>query len=176
MVAEMSDRVHLFVNGLGPHLINECTTASLVEGMDISCIQTYAQTLEDRKCQQREDREQDRGQHKRARFAGYFDDFIGSVRPQSSRSSAPPVASDPPWFQRPQDDRFTYFGPGQNSRASGSQYHMETSQTRPPTPRCDQCGKAQFGMCCRGSDACYSCRQPGHMMQDCPNRGGRGMA
>ncbi|XP_070022346.1 uncharacterized protein [Nicotiana sylvestris] len=69
MVAEMSDRVHLFVNGLGPHLINECTTTSLVEGMDISRIQAYTQTLEDRKHQQRADREQDRGQHKRARFA-----------------------------------------------------------------------------------------------------------
>lgn len=57
MVAEMSDRVHMFVNELGPHLINECTTASLVEGMDISRIQAYAQTLEDRKRQQRADRE-----------------------------------------------------------------------------------------------------------------------
>ncbi|XP_070049822.1 uncharacterized protein [Nicotiana tomentosiformis] len=93
MVAEMSDRVHLFVNGLVPYLINECTTTSLVEGMDISLIQAYAQTLEDHKRQQREDREQDRGQHKRARFEGYPDDFRGSIRPQSSRSSAPPVAS-----------------------------------------------------------------------------------
>ena len=42
MVAEISDRVHLIVNGLGPHLINECTTTSLVEGMDISRIQAYA--------------------------------------------------------------------------------------------------------------------------------------
>ena len=49
MVAEMSDRVHLFVNGLGPHLINECATPSLVEGMDISRIQAYAQTLQDHK-------------------------------------------------------------------------------------------------------------------------------
>ena len=96
MVAEMSDMVHLFVNGLGPHLINECTTASLVEGMDISRIQAYAQTLEDRKRQQRADREQDRGQHKRARFAGYSDEFRGSIRPQSSRSSVPPIASAPP--------------------------------------------------------------------------------
>ncbi|XP_070049854.1 uncharacterized protein [Nicotiana tomentosiformis] len=31
-------------------------------------------------------------------------------------------------------------------------------------------------MCCRGSNACNSCGQPGYMMQDCPNRGGSGIA
>nr|XP_009764204.1 PREDICTED: uncharacterized protein LOC104215961 [Nicotiana sylvestris] len=137
----MSDRVHPFMNGLGPHLINECTIASLVEGMDISRIQAYAQTLKDHKCQQRANKEQDRGQNKRAKFSEYSDDFRG-----------------------------------QCSRASGSQYHKETSQMRPPTPRCDQCGKAYFGLCHRGYDACYFCGQPGHMIWDCPNRGGGGMA
>ncbi|XP_070032258.1 uncharacterized protein [Nicotiana tomentosiformis] len=75
MVAEMSDRVHLFVNGFRQHLINECTTASLVEGMDISRIQAYAQTLEDHKHEQWADRGHDSGQHKRARFVGYSGDF-----------------------------------------------------------------------------------------------------
>ncbi|XP_070015490.1 uncharacterized protein [Nicotiana sylvestris] len=55
----------------------------------------YSKALEDRKRQQRADREQDRGQHKRARFSGYSKDFRGSVKPQSSRSSAPPVDSAP---------------------------------------------------------------------------------
>ncbi|XP_019234229.1 PREDICTED: uncharacterized protein LOC109214733 [Nicotiana attenuata] len=65
---------------------------------------------------------------------------------------------------------------GQGSRASGSQHHRDTSQTRPPTPRCDQCGKAHFGQCHQGSDACYSCGQPGYMMRDFPYRGGGSMA
>ncbi|XP_070019669.1 uncharacterized protein [Nicotiana sylvestris] len=157
MVAEMSDRVHLFVNGLGPYLINECMTPSLVEGMDISRIQDYAQMLKDRKHQQKADREQGRGQHKRARFTGYSDDFRGSVNPQSSRSSAPPAASSSPQFQRPRYDRFAYSGLEQSSRASSSQYHKDTSQTRPSTPCCDYCSKDQFGLCHCGSDACYSC-------------------
>ena len=47
MVANMGDRVHPFVNDLGPHLIDDCLTASLQEGMDISRIQTHAQNLEE---------------------------------------------------------------------------------------------------------------------------------
>ncbi|XP_075096286.1 uncharacterized protein LOC142174397 [Nicotiana tabacum] len=70
IVADMSDRVHQFVSGLEAHLINECTTASLNQGMDIARIQAYAQGLEDRKRQQRANREHDRGKQKRARFAG----------------------------------------------------------------------------------------------------------
>nr|XP_033513626.1 uncharacterized protein LOC117278301 [Nicotiana tomentosiformis] len=93
----------------------------------------------------------------------------------SLRSSATPVASSPPQFQRPWYDQSIYSAPGQSSRASGSQYHEDTSQTRPLAPHCDQCGKAHFGLCCRGSDACYAYRQCGHMMRYCPNRGGGGM-
>ncbi|XP_059292252.1 uncharacterized protein LOC132045703 [Lycium ferocissimum] len=51
MVAEMEDRVYRFMVGLGPHLIDKCTTAALQPGMDISRIQAYAQNMEDRKRQ-----------------------------------------------------------------------------------------------------------------------------
>nr|XP_009774275.1 PREDICTED: uncharacterized protein LOC104224350 [Nicotiana sylvestris] len=112
---------------------------NLRQGMDISRIQDYAQMLKDRKHQQKADREQ------------------GSVNPQSSRSSAPPAASSSPQFQRPRYDRFAYSGLEQSSRASSSQYHKDTSQTRPSTPCCDYCSKDQFGLCHCGSDACYSC-------------------
>ncbi|XP_070036855.1 uncharacterized protein [Nicotiana tomentosiformis] len=70
VVAEMGDRVHPFVGGLGPHLINECTTSSMSPNMDIARIQAYAQSLVDRKRQQRAVREHDRGQHNRARSIG----------------------------------------------------------------------------------------------------------
>ncbi|XP_070011685.1 uncharacterized protein [Nicotiana sylvestris] len=82
IVADMSDRVHQFVSGLGAHLINECTTASLNQGMDIARIQAYAQGLEDRKRQLRANREHDRGQQKRAWFAGNTGEFQGGFRPQ----------------------------------------------------------------------------------------------
>ncbi|XP_060211896.1 uncharacterized protein LOC132639469 [Lycium barbarum] len=38
IVAERDDRMYRFVIGLGPHLINECMTASLQKGTDISRI------------------------------------------------------------------------------------------------------------------------------------------
>nr|XP_009796313.1 PREDICTED: uncharacterized protein LOC104242897 [Nicotiana sylvestris] len=53
----MIDRVHRFVVGLGPHLINECFTAALLDGMDISRIQAYAQNLKDQKRHQYENRD-----------------------------------------------------------------------------------------------------------------------
>ncbi|XP_075080504.1 uncharacterized protein LOC142166003 [Nicotiana tabacum] len=47
---------------------------------------------------------------------------------------------------------------------------------RPQFPRCDRCGRNHFGPCRQGSDACYTCGQPGHIMRHCPMIGGGGMA
>ncbi|XP_059277943.1 uncharacterized protein LOC132032193 [Lycium ferocissimum] len=70
VVVEMEDRVYRFVCGWGSHLINDCMTAFLQIGMDISCIQAYAQNLEECKQQRRAAYEHDRGQGKRARSLG----------------------------------------------------------------------------------------------------------
>ncbi|XP_075092246.1 uncharacterized protein LOC142172513 [Nicotiana tabacum] len=176
IVADMSDRVHQFVSGLGAHLINECTTASLNQGMDIARIQAYAQGLEDRKRQQRANREHDRGQQKRARFAGNIGEFRGGFRPQFPRRQSYPAASAPPQFQGQRQDRTTYSGPGQSSRTPGPQFRGEFSQMRPQFLRCDRCGRNHFGPCRQGSDACYTCGQPGHIMRHCPMTCGGGMA
>ena len=61
MVADMGDRVHRFVKGLGPHFMDKCLTASLQDGMDIARIQAHAQELEEHLQQRRNEREQDRG-------------------------------------------------------------------------------------------------------------------
>ncbi|XP_070017380.1 uncharacterized protein [Nicotiana sylvestris] len=176
IVADMSDRVHQFVSGLGAHLINECTTASLNQGMDIAHIQAYAQGLEDRKRQQRANREHDRGQQKRARFAGNIREFRGGFRPQFPRRQSYLAASAPPQFQGQRQDRTTYSGPGQSSRTPVPQFRGEFSQMRPQFLRCDRCGRNHFGPCRQGSDACYTCGQPGHIMRHCPMTGGGGMA
>ncbi|XP_070041616.1 uncharacterized protein [Nicotiana tomentosiformis] len=43
IIAKMEDRVHRFVMGLEPHLLNDCMSVSLHPGIDISHIQAYAQ-------------------------------------------------------------------------------------------------------------------------------------
>ena len=47
IVADMGDRVHRFVKGLGPHLMDRCFTSSLQDNMNISRIQAHVQNLEE---------------------------------------------------------------------------------------------------------------------------------
>nr|XP_009800148.1 PREDICTED: uncharacterized protein LOC104246099 [Nicotiana sylvestris] len=76
-----------------PIELRRARRASLNQGMDIAHIQAYAQGLEDRKRQQRANREHDKGQQKRARFAGQssrtlgpqFRDEFSQMRPQFPR-------------------------------------------------------------------------------------------
>ncbi|XP_060211826.1 uncharacterized protein LOC132639394 [Lycium barbarum] len=130
VVAEMEARVHRFVVGLGPHLIDECMIAALEPDMDISCIQEYAQNLEDHKRQRRIERERDWGHGKRARPLDVVGEFKG---------------------------------------------RQQSGQMSPPLPRCIQCGRLHAGRCQLGSDACYACGQPGHVLREHPSRGSVGI-
>ncbi|XP_059285120.1 uncharacterized protein LOC132038472 [Lycium ferocissimum] len=73
-------------------------------------------------------------------------------------------------------DRPIYSGPGQNSRVPTPSYRGESSQARPPLPRCDQCGKGHSSQCSQGMGVCYYCGQPGHVIGNCPSRGRGGPA
>ncbi|XP_070046279.1 uncharacterized protein [Nicotiana tomentosiformis] len=143
IVAKMEDRVHWFMMGLEPHLLNDCMLVSVHPGTDISHIQAYAQGVEER------------GQ-----------------RQQYPRYSAQPSASAPPQFAGRRFDRSPYSGPSQSFGAFSSQYRGESSQMRPPLPRCAQCGKQHVGQCLVGLGICYTYGYPSHVMRDCPTRGG----
>nr|XP_016466516.1 PREDICTED: uncharacterized protein LOC107789257 [Nicotiana tabacum] len=41
---------------------------------------------------------------------------------------------------------------------------------------CDICGRGHLGQCRAGSDTCYICGRPRHIMQDCPSRDSGSMA
>nr|XP_016447260.1 PREDICTED: uncharacterized protein LOC107772277 [Nicotiana tabacum] len=86
----MSDRVHQFVVRLGPHLINKYSTATLLDGIDISRIQVHAQNLEDRKRQQYENRNED--QCKKAR-SGLENFEFSKSKGFSADEGAPPRCS-----------------------------------------------------------------------------------
>ncbi|XP_070054234.1 uncharacterized protein [Nicotiana tomentosiformis] len=174
IVAKMEDRVHQFVMGLESHLLNDFMSVSLQQGMDISHIQAYAQGVEERKEKERAVREHDRGQSKRARSSGPSGEFPDGQKQQYLRCPAQPSASVPPQYAEKRVDRSTYLGPSQNSRESGSQYRGESSQMRSPSPRCAQCSKQHAGQCLMGLGICYTCGYLGHIMRDCPTRGGAG--
>ncbi|XP_060172507.1 uncharacterized protein LOC132603455 [Lycium barbarum] len=167
MVADMGDRVHRFVSGLGPHLFRDCLTASLQDGMDISRIQAHAQNLEGRQQQQRGDRDIDKRQSKRAKSMGAGSDYRGRSRQTYSRYSGQTVTNAPPRFAGRRFDRSFRSGQGQSLRASDSQFREDYSQRRPPVPQCSQCGILHSAQCRQGLDACYTCGQVGHMMRDC---------
>ncbi|XP_060200342.1 uncharacterized protein LOC132628592 [Lycium barbarum] len=163
VVTEMEDQVHRFVSSSGLNLINDRMKASLQTGMDIFRIQAYAQNHEECRQQGRAERENDRGHSKRAISSVSICVFKGGQRQQYPRNSTHSVASAPPQFT----------GPGQHSRALGSRYRDESGQMRTPLPRCKY-AKLHAGQCRLGSDVCYAYGQPGHIMRECPSKGGKG--
>ncbi|XP_060210276.1 uncharacterized protein LOC132637128 [Lycium barbarum] len=77
MIADSGDHVHRFVSGLGPHLVKECLTASLQDGMTITRIQAHAQNLEEQYQSRREERYPYRGSRKRGRFSRTRSEYRG---------------------------------------------------------------------------------------------------
>ena len=175
IVADMADRMHRYVMGLDRYLIDGCMAMASQTDMDIARLQAYAQGMEDRYREDRSDRDGDRRRPKRARSARYFGEPRGD-QPQQQHSGyfSQPALSTPSQFTGGRFDSAGPSGGGQSSRAPGSQTDRGSGQTRPPLPRCSHCGKPHFGECRFGTDACFACGRPGHIMRECPYRGGPG--
>ena len=92
----MEDRVHRYVMGLDRYLIDGCMAVTLQPGMDIARVQACAQRVEDRHRGRQPDRDYNIGQHKRARSAGYPDEFRSGQSQQHVRFSSQPAQSTPP--------------------------------------------------------------------------------
>ena len=51
----------------------------------------------------------------------------------------------------------------------GLSHQGESSSSKDRYDR-NKCGKLHGGECMMGTNACYRCGKPGHMVKDCPNR------
>ncbi|KAH0681196.1 hypothetical protein KY284_022281 [Solanum tuberosum] len=180
VVATMGDRVHRYVNRLDSYLVRDCTIASLNKDMDIARMQAFAQKLEDQR-QRRRAQESEIGHSKRARSMGQFTPSQGEFRPRffnrpSRPSSSYSTASAPPQFQGSRSNQFGQRGESQGSRTAGYQEQRSMSQSRPPREFCKQCGRNHLGAFRLGTNVCFWCGTPGHMMRNCPQRGVGGVA
>ncbi|XP_075077297.1 uncharacterized protein LOC107789900 [Nicotiana tabacum] len=98
IVRTMRARVHHYVDGLGDHLIRDCRVASLLDDVDISRIQAFAQTTEDLSRWIRDTR-RDREQSKRARTMGSYREPRVDFRPPLHRYPPRSEGSFPPQMQ-----------------------------------------------------------------------------
>ncbi|XP_070017120.1 uncharacterized protein [Nicotiana sylvestris] len=101
IVRTMRTRVYHYVDGLGDHLIRDCRVASLSDDVDISRIQSFAQTTENLSRRIRDTR-RNREQSKRARTTGFYREPRGDFRP--------PLHRYPPWSADP-GSTFSYITP-----------------------------------------------------------------
>ncbi|XP_070045775.1 uncharacterized protein [Nicotiana tomentosiformis] len=105
IVRTMRARVHHYVDGLGDHLIRDCRVASLLDDVDISRIQAFAQTTENLSRWIRDTR-RDREQSKRARTMGSYREPRVDFRPPLHRYPPRSAGSFPPQMQGQRFDRY----------------------------------------------------------------------
>ena len=97
-MADMAYWVHRYVMRLDHYLIYGCMEMTFQHCMNIAWVQAYAQGVEDRHWGRQPDRDYNRGQHNRARSAGYLDEFQSRQSQQHVRFSSQPAQSAPPRF------------------------------------------------------------------------------
>ncbi|XP_070039802.1 uncharacterized protein [Nicotiana tomentosiformis] len=118
IVAIMRDRIHRFIAGLAPKLIEACATAALQDSMDISRIQAFTQNIERGRHQLQGTKRTESGHRKRMRFSRSQKQSQGRYRPQYfERPPRPP----PPQLQGYRYDCYTQSVPGESLQASSLQ-------------------------------------------------------
>ncbi|XP_070029723.1 uncharacterized protein [Nicotiana sylvestris] len=140
IVYTMRARVHHYVDGFGDHLIKDCRVASLLDDVDISRIQAFAQTTEDLSRRIRDTR-RDREQSKRDHTMGSYSEPRGDFRPPLHRYPPRSAGSFPAQMQGQRYDRYIQSGSGQSSGQPEGRRHECSTQMRQPTPPCTRYGR-----------------------------------
>ncbi|KAH0711565.1 hypothetical protein KY289_007524 [Solanum tuberosum] len=150
MVADMRNRMSLFVAGLSRLSSKEGRAAMLIGDMDISRLMRAKTGSESG---------QQKGNSNRSSFQ------------QRQKGPAPSFARAPAPRYRGEFD-------GQNSKdfkARPAQSSGSVAQGSSKPPACAKCGRNHLGICREGSVGCFKCGQDGHFMRECPrNRQGNG--
>ena len=170
MVADMRNRMSLFVAGLSRLSSKEGRAAMLIGDMDISRLMVYVQQVEEEKLRDREE-----FRNKRAKIGNES----GQQRGNSNRPSFQQRQKGPaPSFARAPAPRYRGEFNVQNSkdfRARPAQSSGSVAQGSSKPPACAKCGRNHSGICREGSLGCFKCGQNGHFMRECPkNRQGNG--
>ena len=105
----------------------------------------------------------------------------GEFRPRFSNRPPRPssfysTTSAPLLFQGFRGNQFGHRSESQGSQIVSHQEQGSTSQSRPPRQPCKHCGRNHLGACSFGTDVCFLCGTPGHMMRNCPHKGVGGVA
>ncbi|KAH0650238.1 hypothetical protein KY284_030150 [Solanum tuberosum] len=163
MVADMRNRMSLFVAGLSRLSSKEGRAAMLIGDMDISRLMVYVQQVEEEKLRDREEL-----RNKRAKI----ENESGQQRGNSNRPSFQQRQKGPaPSFVRAPAPRYRGEFNVQNSkdfRASPTQSLGSVAQGSSKPPTCTKCGRNHSGICREGSIGCFKCGQNGHFMRECP--------
>ena len=155
LVSNSRDEMSRFLTGIAEDLEEECREAMLHDSMDLSRLMVHFQQVEESR-KRKHTRAGNRSRQAKENF---------------SRKSSTEIRDKPKFKKR-------HFHQGESSSSKGlhdrnyesrvkRNNEVDTPQERPP---CRKCGKLHGGECIMGTNACYSCGKPGHMVKDCPIR------
>ena len=146
------DEMSRFLTGTAEDLEEECRATMLHDNMNLSRLMVHVQQVED----SRKRKQTMVGNKSRQTDANF------------SRKNSTEIRDKPRFKKGLSHQGESSSSKGRHDRNSESRVErnneVDTPQERPP---CRKCGKLHGGECIMGTNACYSCGKPGHMVKDC---------
>ncbi|XP_070050496.1 uncharacterized protein [Nicotiana tomentosiformis] len=159
MLPTMEARVHWFVQGLSPLVINEAATTAMNFDMNYGKMVAFSQATKTHKLKNIMERQSSC----KARSSG---NFSGSSGRGGGRSAFRRGSSGPSQSFAQSSMGAQSFGPSQGNRGPHQQGRPDRrfQQRRLPCPKY---GRMHFGSCFMDLPVCYGCGVRGHIQRDC---------